>query len=94
MGAQRESHPVSLAAPPSEPASLVRGPFGAIVLWYLWWWMYWNMIGGVLVGLGWFGSRFGVSREGGGHLVRARLLEQTIVARLPHLGVYRCSSLS
>ena len=61
-------------------------------LWFcgIWYWMYWDMIGGVLAGLGWFGSKFGVSREGGGCLIRACFLEQTTVARLPDLGVYTC----
>ena len=32
-GARRESNPVSLAASPSDPASLVYGPSKAMVLW-------------------------------------------------------------
>ena len=51
-GARRESDPVSLATSPSDPISLVRGPSRAMVLWYLQWWMYWYVIGGVLVDLG------------------------------------------
>ena len=38
--APHKSHPVNTVALVFEPVSLVRGPSRAMVLWYLWWWMY------------------------------------------------------